>query len=156
MNHETELKIQAWVDGGLPTAEARSVQDLVSRNPEAKALADELRHTRQALAAGEVARSVTDTREFYWSKIQQRIEAEERAPTSPAQPFWVQRWVRILAPAAILAALTLMLVSPGLLGLRRGFGGLGEFENPSPDTTAFTFRSESEGMTVVWLSTPSE
>jgi hypothetical protein len=108
------------------------------------------------LAAGEVARSITDSREFYWSRIQQRIEAEERAQASPAPSSWIQRWMKVLAPAAILVALTLMVVSPGLFGLRGGFGGLGEFENPSSDTTAFTFRSESEGMTVVWLSTPAE
>ncbi len=156
MNHETELKIQAWVDGSLPAAEVRSVQDLVSQNPEAKALADEIRYACEALAVGEVARSVPDTREFYWSRIQQRIQAEETSPASPEPSSWIQRWMKVLAPAAILAALTIMLVSPGLFGLRRGFVGLGEFENPSSDTTAFTFRSESEGMTVVWLSTPAE
>ena len=43
MNEEQQLKLQAFVDGELPEAEARGVAAELARNSEATALLNELR-----------------------------------------------------------------------------------------------------------------
>ena len=50
MTEEQQLKLQAFVDGELPEADAREVAAHVARDAEAADLLAELRHTRQALA----------------------------------------------------------------------------------------------------------
>lgn len=157
MNHETELKIQAWVDGALPPAEAAAVTDLVSADAEAKVLAQELRATREAVRSSEKVRPVPESREFYWSRIERAIAAAEASrPESPApEPHgWLRFLLRFMVPAAFVVLLAFFVTVPA--GRWRSGGGalLGETENALQDVTSFTFRSESERMTVVWLNTP--
>ena len=79
MENEDRLKLQAWLDGELPTHEAARVADWVEANPSARELADELRAVKVALQVGEMPVSVEDSREFYWSQISSQIELEKVA-----------------------------------------------------------------------------
>lgn len=154
MKDETAMRLQAWVDGDASAPPPAEVAALLERDPEARALAAELRMTRDALREGEPVQTVPETREFYWSKIERAIAREQdRAVEAPAiRPSgWLLRW---LAPAGILAMLALLVASPVLRG-RPGLGGrpMAEIDSPLDDLSSFSFRSESEGMTVVWVNT---
>ncbi len=155
MNRETEIQISAWLDGELAASEAAAVDRLVATDPAARALATELGHARAALAAGEPVRRLEDTRAFYWSKIERAIavaEARERAAADVPVPAPWRRWLRVLAPVGVIAVVALVVAVPALREHARASKVLlAEVESPLEDMSSFTFHSESEGMTVVWV-----
>jgi len=65
MKTELMLKLQSWVDGELPEAEAARMAEWVRTDKEAAALVDELRMTSQYLAGNEPQVALTESREFY-------------------------------------------------------------------------------------------
>ena len=106
MEYNQQLKLQAYLDGELPEAEAREVANWLARDREAVALLTELRNTRQALAGFEAGFRVPESEDFYWSKIRREIERLEpvEAPVRPAIP-WFKRLRGLLIPAAAAAVL---------------------------------------------------
>jgi anti-sigma factor RsiW len=148
---DMQLKVQAYLDNELSTAEARKVGTWISTNPEARDLYNELKDTRELLMQNEPALKLPESREFFWSKIERSIASAEREPVQEVSRPW---WVRFLAPVAgtvALCALLLTLVDRGGPGGMQISAPLHEFEE-RPDVSTITFRSESEGVTVVWLS----
>src|SRR2546423_4837259 len=83
MNDELAIKIQAWIDGELSSWQSRRMAALLERDPEAKALATELRQTKAALAGNEMSVAVPELRQFYWNKL--RLEIERQAPQAERQ-----------------------------------------------------------------------
>lgn len=154
MKQEDVLKIQAWLDGELPASAAEAVERLINQDAEAKALVTELRWTKGALAQGELERKVPESREFYWSNIERAIC---RTGTS-AKAGWKRPWfgllVRWFAPAGIAVVFALFFVLPMFRhSSTQPWVAGAEIESPLNDVGSITFRSESEGMTVVWIST---
>src|SRR5262245_57297279 len=116
MNEEQLLQLQAWVDGELPEAEARRLEQWLQTNLEAQALVAELRMTKSFLAGNEPEYRLQATREFYWSKIQRTIEREKAIPATDGPPAWVLGWRRLFAPLSGLALIAFMaIVSLNLL-----------------------------------------
>jgi anti-sigma factor RsiW len=162
LREELQWRIQAYLDNELDPREAQKAAQEISSSAEAQALFAELSATRKMLRhAGEESRTVPASREFYWSAIQRGIEAAERSEQAkPALRPW---WLRLLVPMAGAVALFAILASflpQGSQSLSRGIP-LGpelpptfrdEVESTNPEVSAFTFRSESEGVTVVWVS----
>src|ERR1044072_7490508 len=106
INNETELKLQAFLDDELSARGAKGISELLARDFEARSLFEELKTTRALLVGNELEAKLPDTREFYWSKIQRRIELE--APRLPEVDLaWpaLTWWVRFLLPAGALTAL---------------------------------------------------
>jgi anti-sigma factor RsiW len=93
MNAETQLKVQALVDGELPPNEAAQVEALLVGDAGARQLAASLKATRDALRDNEPQLAVPESREFYWSKIAREIERLETQPAQPVPTPWL-RWVR--------------------------------------------------------------
>jgi anti-sigma-K factor RskA len=153
MNPETQLKLQAWLDGELPPAEAPAMARLAESDRDAAALVAELRRTTAALANNELARPLPESREFFWSKVERGILAGRGLPSGRSRPLWLSWWFRFLAPAGIVAALAIVLFTP-IFGVHRGahLAALEEIESPLDDVSVFTFRSETERMTVVWVN----
>ena len=155
MTEQQTHEIQAWLDGELPAAEAAAMLRLTQTDPAAAQMAQELRRVRSWLAAGEMSRTVPESREFYWSKIQRAIEGRAGAATAADQARvagW--RWLRWLVPAGLAAALAVVLLTskpppPQNAGLVPP-----EIDSPQEDQGTMTFRSDSEQMTVVWLGNP--
>jgi hypothetical protein len=152
MNLEAQLKVQAWLDGELGQADVPEVLRLVREDPEAAALARGLKLSRQWLAAGEPARPVPESREFYWSGMARKLAAPGDAGGEPEPPRRWWFWLRWLAPVGALAVLVAMLLpppeaSPHSAGVRPA-----EVDTPLDDVGSFTFRSDSEQMTVVWVT----
>jgi anti-sigma factor RsiW len=151
MDQEVQLKLQAFVDGELPEAQALEIANLIARNREAASLAAELKNTRHALAGYEKGIQLPDSREFYWSKIQRRIEAEETRRPALQPVSWLARLRRLLAPAAAVAVVAIA----GFIALRPA-GVPSGAETSLSDPGAFTYRDFASGTTLVWLSYPAE
>jgi anti-sigma factor RsiW len=150
MKSEFELKLQAHLDGELGAGEARALEARLATDPAAQSLLGELRMTRAAVRGNEIEHPVPATREFYWSGIERRIEAWERA-NPPASPFglgWLFRYWPQLSGAAV-AALLLLLALAQFSGGHRG--GWVDIDNPLAETGTFCFRSESDRMTLIWV-----
>ncbi len=154
MDWEAQLKLQAFLDGELPKAEARELADKLAHDPGSAALLAELRQTRALLTGFEKEIRLPETREFFWSKIEREIQRLERP--APAAVHWIVRVRRFLVPASAVALLAIA----GLLTTRQsgpsGLAGTGEIETALSDTGAFTYRDYTAGTTLVWLSYPAE
>jgi anti-sigma factor RsiW len=146
-----ELKLQAYLDGELSGREAKRVETLIETDASARSLFTELRQTSAALKGNEPEVRLPETREFYWSKIEREIARLDVAPTEIRVPAWLM-WVRrhlaavsgvsVAAALVMFAALQMNWVSQDLFE---------EIDNPLEDSGAFSFRSESQKMTVVWI-----
>ena len=114
MKLDLELKLQAWLDAELPAAEAEQMRRRAATDPEAARLLAELQNIKTALLQNETTVTVPETRPFYWSQIERRIQRQASLRPSPG-PSWAERLRRWLAPLAGLAALAAAL----LAGLKR-------------------------------------
>jgi len=161
INHQTQLKLQAYLDGELPPGEARAIGELLACEAEAQPLLEELKATRALLVGNELELKLPETREFYWSKIQRQVEREEqREPAvdapAPAPPWWI----RFLAPAGALAVLAVLVLialrSPERSQPLLASDDSHEIETPLEETSSFSFRSEAAAMTVVWVDSHRE
>jgi len=159
MTREQALQVQSWVDGELPPSQVGKVAAWVEQDPEARAIAEELRAARRVLVECAPEHRVPDTREFYWSQIARGIALAEAPAQSRRAPFAWPIWTRWLAPAGALAAVAVaMLLWTGVFSGSRPqpvYLATGdEIETPLEDVASFTFRSESECMTVIWVDFP--
>ena len=154
MNLEVGIKLQAYLDGELTDREAQQIAALIESDGEARALFGELQQTSTALRGNEPEFRLPESREFYWGKIEREIERLEASPAPSRTPGWIlflRNHLAAVAGTSAVAALMLFmalqmnLVSPALFE---------EIDNPLDDTPSFSFRSESQQMTLVWISNP--
>ncbi len=157
MNGELQLKLQAWVDGELTADDSRAVQAMVSSDPEAAAMAAELKTTRSWVAANEPARAVPASREFYWSQIRRSIEQAERSETVSSAggvSVFLAALRRFMIPASglalvmLVAALSVKFFSP--TSLEEAVQMI-EVENLSDDMSSISYRSHADKMFVVYV-----
>lgn len=149
MNLDTQLKVQAFVDGELPASEAARIEELIAKDAEARRLAGALRGARDMVRENEPQRVVPETREFYWSKIAREMERAEAGEVTPSRSPWAASLWRWLAPVGGLAALIALLV---VFGSRPGVElALTEVQVASPDMGAMTFSDQEAGVTMVWI-----
>lgn len=155
MKHDLQLKVQAWLDGELPEHEARQVGEWIANDAKASALAAELGSVQRAISGNETNAVLTDSREFYWSKIERQIRREEAQTPAHAPVPWYARWRRYMAPLAGAAALGCAL----LVAVVQHSSPADEISSAGSGMEALTFHDQSAGMTVVWLqdnSAPAE
>lgn len=153
MTFETQLKIQACLDGELSASEAREVAALLERDADAAALHAELQRARRAMAGLEEPRSLPEPREFYWGKIRSEIERAAPAP-APAATSWRGAWRMWLRPVGVLSAV--VLVAMLVLWPQERGSASAAMVAAFNDSGAVTFRDESSGTTFVWFTFPSE
>lgn len=159
MGYDDQLRLQTFLDGELPEKEAREVAALIARDAEARALFNELKNTRHALAASQHRPRVPESREFYWSKVQREIERREPGPQATlvgksSSIFTLLR--RLGLPASVVAALALAVF---FVGSELGMFGVARGATATMTTTtagAFTYQDYAHGMTLVWLPYPAE
>ena len=155
MNVEQQLKLQAWVDGELPEAEARQVAALAQHDGVARALAEELRVTKGFLAGNEPEAKLPESVDFYWSKIRREIESAEKAAAAAPRVSWTFAWRRLLAPlsgVALIAFLSILSLNVfHQQPIDDSAKYLVEVENLSEDISSISYRSQSENMFVVYL-----
>lgn len=154
MNEDRGLKLQAYLDGEMAENEVADFEALLARDTELQALQSELSFVGKALRDSDPVVTVPESREFYFSQIQRRIEAAEAVAdreTAGAGAGWSAWLRRAMLPLSGVAAACLMMV----LSLRQGTLPVLSFheetESPIEETAAVTFRSEAEKVTIVWL-----
>ena len=157
MDNNAQLKLQAWLDGELPEAEAREVANRLAQDREAAALAEELRNTGSALAGFEADVRLPESREFFWSKIEREIARQEAPAPDPApRESYLTLFRRFLVPASAVA----FVLIAGLVLIRpmgpSGRPAAAEIETALADAGAFTYRDYSAGTTLVWVSYPAD
>jgi len=149
IDQDSQLKLQAYLDGELPSRKAAEVRDWVARDPEAQALLEELRSMNAVLAGHETEVRVPEGREFYWSKIQREIERQERVTPRKGVSWlgWLRHHVLPVTGVALFACMC------GLLTIHSGKSSaqLAEMELASDDMGSYTFRDQQQKMTMVWL-----
>lgn len=156
MNRELQLKLQAHLDGELPPAQLRKITELLVHDQEAKTLYMELQATRDLVRGNELALKLTESREFYWSKIAREIDRNEGTQTAPDRTrdfSWLRRWILPLGGVAaltVLLGIALQVPSSSWPAFR--LAETPEIETTVDDTSMNSFRSESEGISVVWVS----
>jgi anti-sigma factor RsiW len=151
MNREFELKLQAWLDGELTPHQARQAEAEVKDHPEAQALLAELKATVEALRGNEPEYKLAETSDFYWSKIERAIAAQEQTPR-PAERFFFLDWLARYGPqlSGALAALLLLAVAGTRLEWFSHRTWI-ETESVLDEIGTVAFRSETDQMTVVWI-----
>ena len=156
MDYEAQLKLQSYLDGELPEAEARQVANWLAQDREATALLAQLRNTRQAMAGFESELRLPESREFYWSKIKREIERLEPTPPvrEPVTPFWLHMR-RFLVPLSVAAVAVVAILATNRQVLSGGSDGF-RTKTALADSGAFTYHDYSAGTTLVWLSYPAD
>jgi anti-sigma factor RsiW len=153
IEYQKQLKLQSYLDGELPEAEAAEVARWLSEDQEASALLTELRQTTQAMAGFEDGVRLPESREFFWSKIQREIERqEEPAEERPTTVSWAARLRRFLMPATGLAVIALL----ATVVSRDSGSSDSSAETALEDSGAFTYHDYTAGATLVWLSYPAD
>ena len=162
MNRETQLQVQAYLDNELSAGEARNISKLISSDAEARDLFGELKSTREALVANEPLPSLPESREFYWSKIQRAIEqaerTNERVAPSTSRPWWTRLLVPVSGAVALFAILLSVVNRDGAkpVAVTQSASAVAAVPlhqlEQSPDVSTITFRSDAEGVTVVWIT----
>ncbi len=151
---ELALQLQAHLDQELAPDDRAAIDRLLQQNPEANALWQELNHTRLLLRPNELPRSVPESREFYWSKIQRAIQSPAPSP-HPARPSLTPWWLRLavsLGAVALIALAILNLDRPPLPYAQPKPSPAELVDNAQEEATTITFRSDAEGLTVTWIS----
>ncbi len=153
MDKDAQLKIQAYLDGELPEAEAQAIDRWLVEDEGAAALLSELDNTRKALVGHDQPVQLPESREFFWSKIEREILRQESPRPAPQTVPWWIAWRRLLMPVGGTAALVLAgLIAGGVLGR----SNRPEMETTAADAEAFTYSDYDGGTTLVWLSYPAE
>ena len=156
MDYDAQLRLQAFLDGELPEAEANEVAAWLARDRAAAALLEELRHTCEALRGIEAGIRLPESREFFWSKVEREIQRLEAPAPKPAPVPLFALLRRCLVPAT---AVALLIIAGVVLTRPTGPSGLtpaAEIETALADSGAFTYRDYSAGTTLVWLSYPAD
>jgi anti-sigma factor RsiW len=146
----TQLKIQAFLDGELDEAEARKIAALIASDHDSAALHAELKNTRCALYQAGDGIKVPETREFYWSKISREIEKLERQETAARSVSVLHVLARWLRPLGVVAAVAIV----GLYVWRHTGGG-NSWElivTAQVDSGAVVYQDASSGTTLVWFT----
>jgi len=152
--NETQLKIQALVDGELTGREAEELRARLESDAGLRALHARLTAVRGLMAGAELPRTLPESGDFHWSQISQAIGRGEREARRLAKPAtranWLLRWVMSLAGVACLV-LVLSLQQTTMPDLNILLGGDHELELTDDEIDVMTFNTGDDTMSIVWL-----
>jgi len=153
--HNPEL-ISALLDGELTGLRRWLVQRHVGRCAVCAAEYRHLHHVREMLAANPVTPPMSDSPEFFWSKIKRDIQAQAgQTETVPVPHLSLADWLAQHRYAFASATASVVVIVSLLLSLnpkRVPLATVGHVATVLPDTTATTFQSPDAEATVIWVS----
>lgn len=156
---DSELKLQAYLDGELSGAEQAEISRLVQSDKRAQGLAAEMAAVKTLLSEyGAQPIKVPASREFYWSGIERQIRRaqDSHAPQRSQRPSWLAALSRFLVPAGALAGLVIAtFITASQTGIFAS-KGITRLESALAGPGSFTYRDFRNGTTLVWLSYPGE
>ena len=168
MNEKLVIQIQAYLDGEL-SAEARlQLLARLEKDSEARELCDSLKAEQSFLKdAGENGHELPVAHSYFWKAISDEIQPH---PSSRNQTrhkrttVAFQRWLAWLVPGGVTACIALVVFQKGALDdVLDGIKSTGkkaariapsfhEIDSQQQNAGFISFRSESEGVSVVWIS----
>ena len=154
--NETELNVQALVDGELTGAEADAFRARIEGDDALRELHARLTAVRGLMAGAELPRTLPESGDFHWSQISKAIEQGDRQAKRLAKPASgtgsLLRWV---TPLVGLGCILLLLTSPSR---HNGPPDLGillssdhELELSADEIDVMTFNTGDDNISVVWL-----
>ena len=154
--NETELKVQALVDGELTGAQAEAMRARIEGNDALRELQARLTVARRLMNDAELQRKLPESGDFHWSQISQAIEREDRQARLLAKSStgagWPLRWLTALAGAA---CILLLLSSPSRHDGPPDLGILlssdHELELSDDEIDVMTYNTGDDNMSIVWL-----
>ncbi len=157
MNLDSQLQWQAYLDGELPPAERKALEQRLERDGEARRLLVGLQAANEALGLFESDLKVPEPRAFYWSGIARRIRVEEAQASVPALSAagWLESLRRLLVPAGWAAAF-LIAAFLATTQFRHDGAAVSRLEASLATAGTFTYRDFASGTTLVWVSYPAE
>jgi hypothetical protein len=152
MNQDLGIRLQAYMDGELSSEERVSFEKLLNQDVELQSLRKEITLVTNLLRESDPVVAVPESQEFYFSQIRRRIEAAETAAPNVAPALsWGQWFSRALLPLGGVTVAGLMLMTTLRTGTPLIASSHEETEALLEETGAMTFRSDAQGVTVVWL-----
>ncbi len=151
MTFDCQLKLQAYLDGELPPAEANQIEQLLAGDSEARALADELRQTMAVVRGNELPCPAPAPQAFYWSQIQRQILSEQARAERAPRPSIFLGWRRLAASFVGVAAVFAFVLLPSHRLASPVSPFANEIEVVGDQTEAVVFHDQTAKMTMVWL-----
>jgi anti-sigma factor RsiW len=152
-------RVQALVDGELSAKDRSAVEALLKSDSDLQTLHEALQSEKRWLKGNEKERFVPEPRDFYWSKIENAIEREDaKAAASSNQSRPLGFWLRWLLPVGGVAAVLFWAMIAQFGGptnpapSMQKASSYSEVDSPLDSGSLITFRSETEGVTVFWIS----
>lgn len=159
--NEQLIGLQAYVDGELSDEKRRRVEAALPADIDARELVEGLRRLSGLLRDHEPKAAVPWSREFYWSQIRRRIDADaagSQATSAPAHAASTASassalgWLRWLIPALGVATVAVVVSTRSTGPAHREFAvAAGGDDITMADVSSTVFRSESDGVTVHWI-----
>ena len=168
MNEKLAIQIQAYLDGELSTEAKMQLLAQLENDSEARQLYDSL-EAEQALLrqVGEQDHELPVAHSYLWKGISDEIQPQKSHDIQRLANKSVgrlQRWLKWLVPVGVTACIALVVVQEGYLGdMLDGIKSTGtkaarrapsfhEIDSQQQNAGFISFRSESEGVSVVWIS----
>ena len=169
MNEALAIRIQAHLDGELSQDASKQLLTELESNAEAMELLKAFQAESSLLSSvTEKEHSLPVAHSYFWKGIADEIAPDAvssiHASTGPVVEPW-KRWLSWLLPAAGAACVALVAImqglTPGSIGSKSGDGdrsklrrapSFHEIDSRQQNAGFISFRSESEGVSVVWIS----
>ena len=169
MNEALAIRIQAHLDGELSLEASKHLLTELESNAEGKKLLEAFQAENSLLnAVAEKEHSLPVAHSYFWKGIAEEIASDTdnsiQTSTGPVVEPW-KRWLSWLLPAAGAACVALVAImqglTPGSTGTTSGDGdrsklrrapSFHEIDSRQQNAGFISFRSESEGVSVVWIS----
>ena len=165
--HNTD-RVSGLLDGQLTGVRLWMAKRHVSVCPVCAAEYRHQQHVRRMLHANPPAAAMSDSPEFFWSKVKAEIQRRggerAQAPT-PRLAFadWLEQHQLAVASAAVslIAAIGILSFALAFHGPRPvlisaptsvGVADVEQLKTPIPNTAATAFDSEDAGVTVIWVT----
>jgi len=168
MNEKLVIQIQAYLDGELSVEARLQLLARLEKDPEARELCDSLKAEQSLLkGVGESGHELPVAHSYFWKAISDEIQPH---PTSSNQAMHkqttvaFQRWSAWLVPGGVIACIALVMFQKGVFDdVLDGIESTGkkaariapsfhEIDSQQQNAGFISFRSESEGVSVVWIS----
>lgn len=165
MNEPLAIKIQAYLDGELSQEDTNQLLTELESSSDGKELLEALQSERSLLgAAMEKDHSLPVAHSYFWKGIAKGM-GEELEPSTGVQSRseiepW-KRWLSWLLPAVGAACVALVALQQGLIAPPQTEGehstlhhapSFHEIDSGQQNAGFISFRSETEGVSVVWIS----
>ncbi len=160
--HDPAL-MAALLDGELKGWRLRYIRRHVARCPTCAVEYRLQRHARDLLRQQPPRHQMSDSPDFFWSKVRNEIHQRGATPVDVPNPRlsladWI--WLRPLALPAVAATLAILLATVTLLQLRPAppaksppvASRVITATTPVPDSVATAFHSDAAEATVIWVS----